>query len=331
MRKYFWAILGCIALVATACGDDDAADPPAAELSVGFVVPSSINDQAFSQVGHIGFVAGIEQTGASEAGIVQNVAPGDAAEAMANLANEGATLVIALGGQFGQAGIEVAPRFPDTHFVVINGFATGPNLSSWSLSEGEVAYLGGILVASTLDDVHVLAKISGLEIPPLQLSAAGFNAGARSIIELDEFIATFTGDQNDAALAFEATVAAFGAGADVVMTGLNNALSGMEQAAAETGGLLVSDIIDKCDDPDVGDSYYAATSADVIFAVTAVITGVADGSLEPGFVRQNLEEPDGFVVRLCDGEIPEDVQTLIDEARAGLVDGSITIDITALN
>ena len=229
MRKYFWAILGCIALVATACGDDDAADPPAdnppgaAELSVGFVVPSSINDQAFSQVGHMGFVAGIEQTGASEAGIVQNVDPADAAEAMANLANEGATLVIALGGQFGQAGIEVAPRFPDTHFVVINGFATGPNLSSWSLSEGEVAYLGGILVASTLDDVDVLAKISGLEIPPLQLSAAGFNAGARSIIELDEFIATFTGDQNDAALAFEATVAAFGAGADVVpRSGLNH-------------------------------------------------------------------------------------------------------------
>ncbi len=356
MRRYFWAILACLAILAAACGDDDdaatpadpapateqaAENPPAEEpgeaadapsdLTVGFVVPSSINDQAFSQVGHIGFQAGLEQSGAADGGVVQNVDPADAAEAMANLANEGANLVIALGGQFGQAGIEVAPRFPDTHFVVVNGFETGPNLSAWSLSEGEVAYLGGILVASTVDDVSILAKISGLEIPPLQLSAAGFNAGARTVTELDEFIATFTGDQDDAALAYEATIAAFDAGADIVMTGMNNALTGMEQAAAETGGKLVSDVIDKCDDPDVGDRYYAATSADVTFAVRSVITGVADGSLQPGFFKYNLEEPEGFVVRLCDGEIPSDVSALIEDARRGLIEGSIIIDITALD
>ena len=352
MRRLLVPIIAGLALLATACGDDDSdsatptttaaeatttaapapdPEPEPEALSFGFVVPSSINDQAFSQVGHIGFTQGIEATGATDAGVVQNVDPADAAEVMANLANEGADVVIALGGQFGQAGIEVAPRFPDTHFVVVNGFEVGENLSAWSLSEGEVAYLGGVLVASTVDNVEVLAKISGLEIPPLQLSAAGFNAGARTVTPDIEFIATFTGDQDDAGLAYEATTAAFEAGADIVLTGMNNGLSGMEQAASEQGQLLVSDVIDKCDDPDVGDLYYAATSADVIFAVRAIIVGVDDGSLQPGFFRQNLEEPEGFVVRLCDAEIPADVQTSIDEARQGLIDGSITIDITALS
>ncbi len=351
MRRLLISV-AVIALLAAGCGDDEtesapattaapvtAAAAPAEEpepepddaLSFGFVVPSSINDQAFSQVGHIGYTQGLEASGANDAGVVQNVDPADASEVMANLANEGADVVIALGGQFGQAGIEVAPRFPDTHFVVVNGFEVGDNLSAWSLSEGEVAYLGGVLVASTVDNVEVLAKISGLEIPPLQLSAAGFNAGARTVTPDIEFIATFTGDQDDAALAYEATTAAFEAGADIVLTGMNNGLSGMEQAASEQGELLVSDVIDKCDDPDVGDLYYAATSADVIFAVRAIVTGVSDGSLQPGFFRQNLEEPEGFVVRLCDGEISAEVQSRIDAARQGLIDGSITIDITALS
>ncbi len=306
---------------------DEAA--PSSDLTIGIVLPSSKTDGSFSQEGYTGLIEGAEAAGV-ETVFLDNVAVPDAVEAMANLAAEGTDVVIALGGQFGQAGIDVAPQFPDTHFIVMNGFGTADNLSSYSLSEGEVAYLGGLLTAATLTDMDSTARVAGLEITPLQFGSAGWILGARSVTPEMEYSSTFTGDFDDTAAALEATKAAFQSGADVVYTGMNNAIVGQEQAAEEEGGLLVFNAGDKCDDPDVGSLYYASTASDTAYAVAQVVTGVVDGSFAPGFDKKLVEDPNGFTLRLCGGDIPADVQALLDEAQAGLVSGDITVSLDVL-
>ncbi len=352
------SLIAALALLAGACGSDSASDgaaestdettteettteettdeaeasdeeAPTSDLTIGIVMPSSKTDGAFSQEGYTGLLEGAEAAGV-ETVFLDNVAVPDAVEAMANLAAEGTDVVIALGGQFGQAGIDVAPQFPDTHFIVMNGFATDVNLSSYSLSEGEVGYLGGLLTAATFDGLDSSARVAGLEITPLQFSSAGWILGARSVTSDMEYSSTFTGDFDDTAAALEATKAAFQSGAGVVYTGMNNAIVGQEQAAEEEGGLLVFNAGDKCDDPDVGSLYYASTASDTAFAVSQVVTGVVDGSLTPGFAKQLVEEPEGFTLRLCSGDIPADVQTMLDEARAGLVSGDIVVSLDVL-
>lgn len=325
-------VLGVFSLFAAACGDDDgteAEDGGSSDLSFGIIIPSSIEDGSFGEEGYSGFLAGVEESGAENAGFVENVAVDAAVEAMANLASEGADVVIALGGQFAQAGVDVAPQFPDTHFVVINGTETAENLSSWSISEGEIAYLGGIMVAATLEPDH-LARVAGLEIAPMQFGSAGFIMGARSVDPDIEYTSTFTGDFDDTAAALEATSSAFSAGADLVYTGMNNAIVGQEQAAEEAGGLLLNNAVDKCDDPEVGDLYYGVASGSAEYAVMSTITGISSGELEAGFDKLSVEDPAGYTVELCDAEIPAEVQELMDAAVDDLVNGRVSITLDAV-
>ena len=117
----------------------------------------------------------------------------------------------------------------------MNGTKTGPNLSAWSLAEGEVAYLAGVLVAAENANIQKIGRVAGIEIAPLKFGTSGFIDGARSVFPGMAYVNTFTGNMDDVAKAKEATLAAANAGAKVIYTGMNNDIVGMEQAADEAG------------------------------------------------------------------------------------------------
>jgi basic membrane protein A len=325
IRRVVMAFLLVTPVVALSTAGPSLAGGEKSGGTYAIILPSSKSDGSFGEAGYTGLQKGAKAVD-GETQVLENVQVADAEEAFRNLAADGPTVVIGLGGQFADAGAAVAPEFPDVHFVVINGTQTGDNLSSWSLSEGEVAYLAGVLVADTLQPAEI-GRVAGIEIPPLKFATAGFADGARSVNPDIEYFSTFTGDMDDVALAKEASLAAFNGGAEVLYVGMNNGTVGQEQAAQEAGGLLVHNVFDKCDDPDVGDVYYGTAITDPIFAVKKVVTGIGKGKLKPGFAKSNLETTKGFLVKLCDDEIPAETQTKIDEARDALNNGDIEIGL----
>jgi basic membrane lipoprotein Med (substrate-binding protein (PBP1-ABC) superfamily) len=187
------------------------------EQIYAIVLPSSKDDKAFSQAGYTGVLNAAKKTGAKVI-FQENVPVSSATEALRNLAAQKPTVVMALGGQFADAIAAVAPDFADVQFVGVNGAKTGPNLSSWSLAEGEVAYLAGILVASENPGIKKIGRVAGITIAPLKLGTAGFIDGARSVDPAIEYVNTFTGNMDDVAKAKEATLAAANAGAKFVYT-----------------------------------------------------------------------------------------------------------------
>lgn len=310
---------GAAVSAATASGDSDA--------TYAIVLPSSKDDQSFSQAGYEGLMEATEASGA-EAIFQENVQVASAQEAFRNLASQSPDVLIGLGGQFADAGAAVAPEFPDVHFVIVNGSQTGPNLSRWSLAEGEVAYLGGIMAASASPAPTKLGHVYGIEITPLVAAGNGFIDGARSKVPTMEYIDTSTGDMDDVAKAKEATTAAFSGGASIVFTGMNNAIVGQEQAAEEAGGLLMSNVSNKCADPDASGVYFGSSATNTPGAVAGIVTGVEAGELQPGFVKSNLELAEGFTLELCGGTISSELQADIEAARQQLVTGAITVSTT---
>lgn len=302
-----------------AAGDSDA--------TYAIVLPSSKDDQSFSQAGYEGLLEATEAAGA-EAIFQENVQVASAQEAFRNLASQSPDVLIGLGGQFADAGAAVAPEFPDVHFVIVNGSQTGPNLSRWSLAEGEVAYLGGIMAASASPAPTKLGHVYGIEITPLVAAGNGFIDGARSKVPAMEYIDTSTGDMDDVAKAKEATTAAFSGGASIVFTGMNNAIVGQEQAAEEANGLLMSNVSNKCADPDASGVYFGSSATNTPGAVAGIVTGVEAGELQPGFAKSNLELDDGFTLELCGGTISPELQAEIEAARQQLVSGAITVSTT---
>ncbi len=290
------------------------------------VLPSSKDDKAFSQSGYEGLTAAAKKTGGKVI-FQENVAVSSAQEALRNLATQKPAVVLALGGQFADAVAAVAPTFPDVQFVGVNGIKTGSNLSTWSLAEGEIAYLAGVLVAAENPNIKKIGRVAGIEIAPLKLGTAGFIDGARSVLPDMAYVNTFTGNMDDVAKAKEATLAAANAGAKIIYTGMNNALVGMEQAADEAGVLLINNTTNKCNDPKSGVVYYAAVNSSTSFATEQIAVQVASGTFKAGSKRTNLEYPSSFGVVLCSGKPKAATATLLAATEKKLIAGDIKIGL----
>ncbi|MEZ5266018.1 MAG: BMP family ABC transporter substrate-binding protein [Acidimicrobiales bacterium] len=170
-----------------------------------------------------------------------------------------------------------------------------------------------------------MGHVFGIEITPLIAAGNGFIDGARTVDPAIEYIDTSTGNMDDVAKAKEATSAACKAGATVILTGMNNAIVGTEQAAKEEGCLLVNNVADKCEDPAVGELYLGVSSSNTPSALEKIVTLIEAGELEPGFKKSNIEYPESFQLKLCDGDISADTQTKIDDAIEKLVAGDVTV------
>jgi basic membrane protein A and related proteins len=301
--------------------------PSKKELVFAIVLPSSKDDKAFSESGYTGLTNAAKKSGAKVV-FQENVAVASAQEAIRNLASQKPTVVISLGGQFADAIATVAPSFPDVQFMGINGSKTGPNLSSWSLAEGEVAYLAGILVAAENPGLKKIGRVAGIEIAPLKFGTAGFIDGARSVDPDIAYINTFTGNMDDVAKAKEATLAAANAGAKFIYTGMNNALVGMEQAAQETNTLLINNTTNKCSDPKTGALYFGAVNSSTTFATQSVAESLVAGTYKSAAKRSNLEFPDAFGVVKCDGAPKPKTAELLAAAEKKLIAGEIKIGLT---
>jgi basic membrane protein A and related proteins len=296
------------------------------DLVFAIILPSSKDDKAFSESGYSGLTAAAKKVGGKVV-FQENVAVASAQEAIRNLASQKPTVVISLGGQFADAIATVAPNFPDVQFMGINGTKTGPNLSAWSLAEGEVAYLAGILVASENPGVKKIGRVAGIEIAPLKFGSAGFIDGARSVDPDIAYINTFTGNMDDVAKAKEATLAAGNAGAKFIYTGMNNALVGMEQAAEEANVQLINNTTNKCTDPKTGALYFGAVNSSTTFATQSVAESLANGTYKSNAKRSNLEFPTAFGVVKCDGAPKAKTVELLAAAEKKLIAGEIKVGL----
>lgn len=302
------------------------APAPRKDVVIAIVLPSSKDDKAFSQSGYTGVEAAATKVGGKVI-FQENVAVASAQEAIRNLASQKPTVLITLGGQFADAIAAVAPSFPDVQFVGVNGAKTGPNLSSWSLAEGEVAYLAGILVAGENPGLKKIGRVAGITIAPLKLGTSGFIDGARSVDSKIDFVNTFTGSMDDVAKAKEATLAAANAGAKFIYTGMNNGLVGQEQAADEAGIQLINNTTNKCKDPKTAVVYFGAVNSSTSFATEQIGVLIANGTFKAGSVRSNLEFPDAFGVVLCSGKPKDSTAKLLADAEKKLIAGEIKIGL----
>ena len=302
------------------------APAPKKDVVIAIVLPSSKDDKAFSQSGYTGVETAATKVGGKVI-FQENVAVASAQEAIRNLASQKPTVLITLGGQFADAIAAVAPSFPDVQFVGVNGAKTGPNLSSWSLAEGEVAYLAGILVAGENPGLKKIGRVAGITIAPLKLGTSGFIDGARSVDSKIDFVNTFTGSMDDVAKAKEATLAAANAGAKFIYTGMNNGLVGQEQAADEAGIQLINNTTNKCKDPKTAVVYFGAVNSSTSFATEQIGVLIANGTFKAGSVRSNLEFPDAFGVVLCSGKPKDSTAKLLADAEKKLIAGEIKIGL----
>ena len=181
----FFSLVVMLSLVLAACGpaatpepaaEEPAAEEPAAEeateapaaepFRVAVILPSAINDYAFSQSMYDGLVAVQEEIGGAdyfEFVYSENMfVVDDAAAAIRDYASQGYDLVIAHGSQYGSSLQEIAPDFPETSFAwgtTVDTFDQ-PNIFAYEAASDEGGYVNGVLAATIST-----SKIIGLVMP----------------------------------------------------------------------------------------------------------------------------------------------------------------------
>jgi basic membrane protein A and related proteins len=202
-------------------------------FKIAIALPGAITDKAWNQSGYEGVQLAEQKLGA-EITFVEKVSQADQTEILTDFARKKYNVVFAHGGQFDAAIQQVAPQFPDTFFIAVNGAIQGNNIAALRIDHLQTSYLCGVIAAS-ITKSNKLAYITGQAFAATQEELRGLELGAKSVNPNIKVTSTFTGDWNDAAKAKEATLALISAGNDVIFQWLDNASPAVLQTASEKG------------------------------------------------------------------------------------------------
>lgn len=163
-------------------------------------------------------------------------------QALRRMAEGGSNPVVMTGFAFMSILDEVAPDYPDTTFVIIDGVVDQPNVRSVVFSEHEGSYLVGMLAAMASESGTV-GFVGGMDVPLIRRFACGYAQGVRAANPDATVIVNYTGTTpaawNDPVRGGEITSAQISQGADVVYAAAGGTGVGVLQTAADQGILSI--------------------------------------------------------------------------------------------
>ena len=231
------SLAGATAALALMAGA--AAAEPAVIYDLGGKFDKSFNEAAFG---------GAEKWAKETGGTYKELEMQDEAQreqALRRLAESGANPIVTTGFAMSDPITKVAPDFPNTKFVTIDGWvdpATNPNVLSIGFSEHEGSYLVGMLAAQA-SKTGTVGFIGGMDIPLIRNFACGYAQGAKAVNPDIKFISAMTGTTpaawNDPVKGAELAKAQKAQGADVIYAAAGGTGIGVLQAAADEGILSI--------------------------------------------------------------------------------------------
>jgi len=239
-RRRFLAA-GASALALAACARPA---PPPERGPIAAMFPGSIDDGGFIEAGYRGLLR-VQDELRIPVRYVDRVPPDAEAmkAALRELAESDATMVIAFGGQAAEAVQRVAWEIPGQRFTSIQGSLTRPNLAVYEVLQEQSAWLAGA-AAGLLTRSNVVGHMSGLRVRPGLKGRAAFAAGLANTNPRAKLLTSFSGTQDDAAVAKRIALAQIDAGADLLFTMLNAGRAGAIEACRERGVKQIGNVRD---------------------------------------------------------------------------------------
>lgn len=191
-------------------------------------------------------------------------------------------VVVGHGFQYNDAAAKVAPQFPKTYYVIMNGSSTGPNLTGINTIPGyvQMMYVMG-MAAGKISKTKQCAAFT-LEMPATKLPMQGFVQGFESIPGNKCSLVTLN-DQNDVGAAKEAALQAMNNGADTITANANLAGSGVWQAVKDNGADKVYSVgtVGDVNDQAPNNMLWSATQ-DVPMSIFNAVKAIQTGTIKPG-------------------------------------------------
>ena len=326
----FLSLTIILTLILSACGGAaPATQAPAKKFRVAVVMPSAINDLAFSQSMYDALMRVQKEMGGPDKFEVvysENMfVVDDAAAAIRDYATKGYDLVIAHGSQYGSSLQEIAPDFPKTSFAwgtTADTFGQ-PNIFAYQAASEEGGYVNGAL-ASTLSQSGIIGVVGPIETGDAKLYIDGFQAGAQATKPDAEVNVNYIGSFSDTALAAEAATTHLSAGADV-LSGTAQMVVGAIGKAKEANALWFGT---QSNQTSLAPSIVVASQVYHWEGILKeMIDSIQNGTFGGKTFTANLANGGEVIEFNPDYKLPADAQALADKTIAGIKDGSIKITL----
>ena len=241
------------------------------------------------------------------------------ADALAELCERGASLVVAHGGQGDEPVMRVAPRYAGTAFAITQGGWLAPNCASYEVLQEDSAFLAGILAARHSSS-GVVAHLSGERVRPGLKGRAAFADGVRASGTGCRLVTGFCGQQHDPALAYALMSRLREAGADVVFAMIDGGRPGVVRACREGGIVQIGNVLDWVSrDPAV---FIASAVADSGACIEEAVEDFVAGRWQGGVHRVHGAASPRHVRLLMREDIARAHQAVIDDWTARLASGA---------
>jgi basic membrane protein A len=312
-----------------------ATEAPATEAAsvepfrVALVMPSAINDLAFSQSMYDALMRIQEEMGGPEAFEVvysENMfVVDDAAAAIRDYASQGFNLVIAHGSQYGSSLQEIAPDFPETSFAWGTTAETfgQPNIFAYEAASQEGGYVNGVL-AATLSESDVIGVVGPIEVGDAKLYVDGFKAGVAATNPDAVVNVNYIGSFSDVALASEAATTHISAGADA-LTGTAQMVVGAIGKAEESGALWFGT---QSNQTSLAPTIVVASQVyHWEVALKEMLALIKEGTLGGQSFKASLANGGEVMEFNPDYPLSDDAKALAETTIQGIIDGTITITL----
>jgi basic membrane protein A and related proteins len=310
--------LGAAAVTALSAGASFA--EPALIFDLGGKFDKSFNEAAFN-----GAQRWAEETGGT---YLETVMQSEAQreQALRRFAEAGANPIVTTGFAMSDPIAQVAPDYPDTKFVTIDGYVDAPNVKVIGFTEHEGSYLVGMMAAMASQSGTV-GFIGGMDVPLIRKFACGYAQGVKAVSEDTKIIANMTGTTpsawNDPVKGSELTLSQISQGADVVYAAAGGTGVGVLQTAADEGILSIG--VDSNQNHLHPGKVLTSMLKRVDVAVYNVMMAGAD--LEPGIEVLDLAaEGVGYALdENNEALVTPEMKAAVDDARAKIISGEITV------
>ena len=267
-------------------------------------------------------------------------------QAMYEAADAGADLIIPA-SDFKDNLVEVSNEYPDISFVIISedviDQCENDNVYGIDFATAQAAYLGGIVAADIaangagdVEATNVIGFVGGMdESLPIQEYLWGYIQGAKAYNPDIKIVYNYVGAWNDPDTAKTQSMTQYNdAGAAVIFACAGGSGNGVHNASAEAKKYVFGVDSDQSllyeDDKDIQERFATSVVKEIGNAIYNVIGQYLDeGTLPYGEYKivGLADEAVGIVEgAVLDGLLSEEGKAKLEEAKAGIADGSVTVN-----
>lgn len=249
--------------------------------------------------------------------VLESKANEDYVPNLKKLADEGCKLVIGVGFMLTDAIKEVAPQYPNTYFMLIDGVIdpAPPNVVCYTFKEHEGSFLVGALVGQ-MTKKNIVGFVGGMDLFIIHKFESGYRAGVQTVNPNCKVLVGYTGNFTSADDGQKIAKQQFDAGADIVYHASGACGIGVIKEAQARGEGYFAVGVDSDQDYMAPGRVLTSMIKHVDYAVWLSIKSVMENTFKSGIVELGVKEggvglsPMKYTKNIIPAEVLNKVETL---------------------